>query len=167
MRLYPHEVIEYMIAGGMILFLLIIAAILYWGKKLKFGFYISTVVLIGVITFFIIRPFWIEHQINKKSIALEEYLQAQYPDTTWTISAINFRGNKTQNPYYLLVEFWMTLAISIIIMYIKMGRQSRWAEKVAGPFYLIKSIMNRMRMYPIHKVIAYKTHTSIFVDKSI
>ncbi|MFC0300803.1 hypothetical protein ACFFIS_08215 [Virgibacillus soli] len=105
MRLYPHEVIEYMIAGGMILFLLIIAAILYWGKKLKFGFYISTVVLIGVITFFIIRPFWIEHQINKKSIALEEYLQAQYPDTTWTISAINFRGNKTQNPYYLLVEF--------------------------------------------------------------
>src|SRR5690625_3666100 len=103
--LHPHEVIEYMIAAIIVCPFIIFAFFLYWKKRNKTGFYIATLVLIGVISFFIIRPFWIDSQIDKKSLVLEDYLQVKYPDAEWILSVQNFRKHKTVNPYYLLVYF--------------------------------------------------------------
>ena len=36
---------------------------------------------------------------------MENHLQATYPDVDWTITAQNYREDKTVNPYYLLVNF--------------------------------------------------------------
>lgn len=103
--LYPHEVIEYII-GAFIIFAFLVFAVFWYRKKgKKIGFYISVFVLISTICFFIFRPIWIEHQITKKSIIIESYLQEKYPDADWTITAQNFREDKTVNPYYLLVDF--------------------------------------------------------------
>lgn len=103
--LHPHEVIEYMIAGSIILIILTIAGIMYWKRKWKFGFYIAALSLIAIIFLFVIRPIWMDNQINKKIIVLEEYLQEQYADASWTIEPVDFRENKTINPYYLHVDF--------------------------------------------------------------
>ena len=105
MNLYPNEVIEIVIAGCIILIALAAAMILYWMKKWKSGFYIAAAILISIAAFFVIRPYWMDYQIDRKTIILEEYLQAAYPDADWTISAVDFREYKTINPYYLLVDF--------------------------------------------------------------
>lgn len=105
LSLYPHEVIEFLIAGSIILLLLVVSVILFLKSKRKLGFYITVLTTVCIVAFFIIRPHWIDYQIHKKTIVLEEYLHDKYPDTTWTIAAVNHRENKTFNPYYLLVDF--------------------------------------------------------------
>lgn len=103
--LYPHEVIEYMIGIIIVFVCLIFAIFMYRKNRQTFGFYITTIVLISTISFFIFHPIWIDKQINKKSLIVENHLQATYPDVDWTITAQNYREDKTVNPYYLLVNF--------------------------------------------------------------
>lgn len=68
--LYPHEVIEYMIAAFIVLSFITFAIFYYSKKRKKIGFYIVAIVLVTVIGFFMIRPFWIDYQIDKKTLVL-------------------------------------------------------------------------------------------------
>lgn len=103
--LYPHEALEYIIAAVIVCFFLVFAIFIYWKRGKKIGFFLTGFVLLATICFFIFRPVWIDQQIAKKSILVEDYLQANYPDAGWTITAQNYREDKTVNPYYLLVDF--------------------------------------------------------------
>lgn len=101
--LHPITIIEMMIAIGILMVFFIVA--LLTKKKRKLFLTITVFVLLAEVTFFIARPYWIDHQLSERKIELEEYLESKYPNENWEISTVNHRENLTSNPYYLKVVF--------------------------------------------------------------
>lgn len=101
--LHPITIIEMMLATGVLMLFLIVA--LLFKKKRKVLLTLTVYVLLAEVIFFIARPFWIDYQLTVRKIELEDYLESKYPNENWEISTIDFRENKTENPYYLKVIF--------------------------------------------------------------
>ncbi|WP_088104831.1 hypothetical protein [Halalkalibacter urbisdiaboli] len=85
--MHPTEVIEFMIVGIVIAVIIIISFILK-GNWRKFGLVFATVVLLAYSVFIIVRPYWIDAQIDKKVEMLEPYLEQQYPNDEWKITTV-------------------------------------------------------------------------------
>jgi hypothetical protein len=104
--LHPIELIELMIAGGILLVILFISFMLKgkW-RKILFGLAILYFLTVGVIYF--IRPYWIDIQIEKKVDYLQVYLEDRYPGETWEYWIVPHRedGYEHMNPYHIGVIF--------------------------------------------------------------
>ncbi|AZB42153.1 hypothetical protein CEF21_07530 [Bacillus sp. FJAT-42376] len=104
--MHPKELIEFIIVGAIIISIAFIANLLKdrWRKT---GWLLAFVVFSAYGIFFGARPFWIDAQIDHKMQLLRPYLEEQYPDKDWTISAVPHRksGYRHLNPYYIGVVF--------------------------------------------------------------
>lgn len=72
------------------------------GKAQKLGFILTGILVVGMLSFFVIRPYYIDHQVNLKTTQLNQYLTNKYPKETWTIQR---QVSNYQNPYHLKVVF--------------------------------------------------------------
>ncbi|WP_368505403.1 hypothetical protein AB3N04_07080 [Alkalihalophilus sp. As8PL] len=63
------------------------------------------VIFIFSITFFLARPHWIDWQIGKRTLLLDNYLENRYPSENWDIGAIDHRTYPQYHPYHLRVTF--------------------------------------------------------------
>lgn len=104
--MHPTEIIELMILGIVIVSIVIIAIFLK-GRWRKVGWLLTLVIFVAYCIFFVVRPFWIDAQIDKKVKLLRPYLEEHYPDEEWTISTVPHRidGFKHLNPYFIDVFF--------------------------------------------------------------
>jgi len=104
--MHPIEIIEFMIAGSIIGTIAIVSLFLK-GKLRKVGWVSAAGVLVASCIFFVVRPYWIDAQIEKKVGQVNIYLEQHYPDEEWEISTVPYRvdGYESQNPYYIMVVF--------------------------------------------------------------
>ncbi|WP_075618519.1 hypothetical protein [Paenisporosarcina indica] len=104
--MHPIEVIEFLIVGAIIGTLASISLFLK-GKWRKRGWLVTLVVFLAFCTLYVVRPYWIDGQIEKKVELLSTYLVQQYPGEEWTISTVPHRedGYESQSPYSIMVVF--------------------------------------------------------------
>ncbi|WP_147802848.1 hypothetical protein [Alkalicoccus halolimnae] len=104
--MHPTEVIEFIVVGGIVAVTIIISFILK-GKWRKLGWAIALALLLAYCVFFIVRPYWIDTQIETKVEMLEPHLEQQYPNEDWMITTVPHRedGYAHLNPYYIGVVF--------------------------------------------------------------
>jgi hypothetical protein len=104
--LHPKEVIEFMVAGG-ILLVILVAAFVMKGKRRKILQGLAIVYLISFSVFYVVRPFWIDLQIENKVGYLQTHLEQQYPNETWEFWSVPHRedGYESMNPYIIGVIF--------------------------------------------------------------
>lgn len=104
--MHPIELIELMIAGGILLVILSVSFILK-GKWRKIIWGLAVVYLISFSSFYMLRPYWIDLQIENKVGYLQMHLEKQYPEETWEFWTVPHRedGYESMNPYYISVIF--------------------------------------------------------------
>lgn len=104
--MHPIELIELMIAGGILLVVLSISFILK-GKWRKIIWGLAVVYLFSFSSFYMLRPYWIDLQIENKVGYLQMHLEEQYPEETWEFWTVPHRedGYESMNPYYISVIF--------------------------------------------------------------
>jgi hypothetical protein len=104
--LHPKEVIEFMIAGSVLLVILV-ASFVMKGKRRKILQGLAIVYLISFSIFYVVRPFWIDLQIEKKVGYLQTHLEQQYPKESWVFWTVPHRedGYESMNPYIISVIF--------------------------------------------------------------
>jgi hypothetical protein len=105
-NIHPTEIIEILIVGSLIASLLIISFFLR-DKWRKVGGLVAVIVLVAYCLFFVVRPCWIDAQVDHKVKLLKPYLKEHYPDEEWVISTVSHRENgyKHLNPYIISVVF--------------------------------------------------------------
>ncbi|MDF2556977.1 MAG: hypothetical protein K0R71_805 [Bacillales bacterium] len=103
---HPIEVIEFTIVGVVFVIILCISLLLK-GKRRKFGMVLALFTLVAYGILFMVRPFWIDSQIDKKIEFIKPYLEERYPNEKWTISTVDHRDpkNKHRSPYSIGVIF--------------------------------------------------------------
>jgi hypothetical protein len=70
----------------------------------KIGTRVVIVIILLEISFFALRPLWIDYRVEKTKVAVNQYLARKYPNESWTIE----RGDKDsphQKAYFLDVTF--------------------------------------------------------------
>jgi hypothetical protein len=104
--LHPEEVIELMIAGG-ILLVILVASFVTKGRWRKALHGLAVVFLISCSVFYVVRPFWIDLQIENKVGYVQTHLEKKYPNETWEFWTVPHRvdGYKSMNPYIIGVIF--------------------------------------------------------------
>lgn len=104
--MHPIQIIEFYMVGFLIVTFLIISLLLE-GKGRKVCLYLAFVIFVSYCIFYIVRPFWIDSQIEKKVELIKPYLEEQFPGEKWTISTVDHRNykNKQDNPYTINVTF--------------------------------------------------------------
>ncbi|MCK0469971.1 hypothetical protein [Halalkalibacter sp. APA_J-10(15)] len=104
--MHPTIWIEFIIVGLIIGIIIIVSRFLK-KKRLKMGLLLITIILCLYTLFFFARPYWIDSQVNKQIVFLENYLIEQHPQQKWTITTVPHReeGYKHLNPYYIRVTF--------------------------------------------------------------
>ncbi|EKN68842.1 hypothetical protein P9E76_14490 [Schinkia azotoformans] len=104
--MHPAEIIKLTFVGIMITTIVIIT-LFFKGKWRKIGWLLALVTLTVYCAFYVVRPFWIDTQIDKKVKLIELYLFQRYPDEKWVISTVPYReeGFNHMNPYYINVVF--------------------------------------------------------------
>jgi hypothetical protein len=104
--LHPKEVIELMIACGILLVILVTSFVMK-GKRRKILQGVAVVCLLSFSVFYVVRPFWIDLQIENKVGYLQTHLEQQYPNETWEFWTVPHRvdGYESMNPYIIGVIF--------------------------------------------------------------
>jgi hypothetical protein len=104
--MHAKEVVEFMIAGGIVLVILV-ASFVMKGKRRKFLQGLAVVYLIAFSVFYVVRPFWIDLQIEKKVGYLQTHLVQEYPNETWVFWTVPHPedGYESMNPYIIGVIF--------------------------------------------------------------
>ena len=104
--MHPTEMPGLYIVGALILVILLLSLRLEKKWK-KIGWSIAGILFFGYSIFLIVRPYWIDSQIEKKVELLEAYLIVHYPEEQWEIKTVPHRqkGYKHLNPYYIGVIF--------------------------------------------------------------
>jgi hypothetical protein len=104
--LHPKEVIELMIAGG-ILLVILVASFVIKGKWRKILQGVAVVYILSFSVFYVVRPFWIDLQIENKVGYLQTHLEQQYPNEIWEFWSVPHRedGYESMNPYIIGVIF--------------------------------------------------------------
>jgi hypothetical protein len=105
-RLNPKEVIELTIAGGLLLVILV-ASFVMKGKRRKILQRVAVVYLLSFSVFYVVRPIWIDLQIENKVGYIQTHLEQKYPNETWEFWTVPHRvdGYKSMNPYIIGVIF--------------------------------------------------------------
>lgn len=104
--MHPTEIMEYGLAT--ILFFVILLASLFIRKSRRKWIYIAAGLYVLLsIGFFIYRPTYIDSQIARKAVTLNQYLEQKYPDETWTFWTVPHREDSyvSRNPYIIEVTF--------------------------------------------------------------
>jgi hypothetical protein len=104
--MHPKEVIELMIAGGLLLVILV-ASFVMKGKRRKILQGVAVVYLLSFSVFYVVRPIWIDLQIENKVGYIQTHLEQKYPNETWEFWTVPHRveGYKSMNPYIIGVIF--------------------------------------------------------------
>lgn len=104
--MHPIELIELMITSGILLVILSVSFILK-GKWRKIIQGLAAVFLISFSIFYVVRPNWIDLQIENKVGYLQMHLEQQYPEETWVFWTVPHRedGYESMNPYTIGVTF--------------------------------------------------------------
>lgn len=71
-------------------------------KSRKLSFITASSITLIVLSFFVIRPYWIDYQVSNKTEQLDHFLEKRYPDQEWEIG---HQTGRQYNPYHLKVEF--------------------------------------------------------------
>ncbi|MCA1029646.1 hypothetical protein LCL95_01210 [Bacillus timonensis] len=99
--MHPITVIEILTAVAVVFVLGVIAFLL--GKRFrKVSMMVIGLVIVVELSFFAIRPFWIDYHVEIKKEQLNSYLDSKYPTEQWSISR---QEGRQYNPYTLEVEF--------------------------------------------------------------
>lgn len=99
--MHPSQVIELMMVAGIV----ITAFIIVWfipKRWRRVGLLIATCITLAILAFFFIRPLWYDHQAEKSTEKLSQYLMLKYPEEDWEIDRVQ---NHSYNPYQLNVTF--------------------------------------------------------------
>ncbi|WP_077212201.1 hypothetical protein [Bacillus dakarensis] len=104
--MHPTELIEWLLAGSVLMILLVIS-FFFRGKGGKAVRWAAVVYLLSYIIFYLVRPYWIDMQIEEKVGFLQMYLEQRYPGETWEIWTVPHRedGYESMNPYTIGVIF--------------------------------------------------------------
>lgn len=104
--MHPVELIELLIASGILLVMLSVSFILIgkWRRiiqGLAVGYFISFSI------FYVVRPYWIDLQIENKVGYLQIHLKQLYPEEKWEFWTVPHRedGYESMNPYTIGVTF--------------------------------------------------------------
>lgn len=68
----------------------------------KSGFMIASSITAAIILLLVVRPYWVDYKVSKKTEQLGQYLEAKYPNEQWDITR---QVGRQYNPYHLNVEF--------------------------------------------------------------
>ncbi len=99
--MHPITVIEMTTCAAFITIIFAIAFLL--PKKIrKRSLIAASSITVIVLSFFMIRPYWIDYQVSKKTEQLDHFLEKKYPDQEWEIG---HQTGRQYNPYHLKVEF--------------------------------------------------------------
>jgi hypothetical protein len=104
--LHPKELIEWLIAGGLLL-VIQVASFVMKGKWRRALHGLAVAYLISFSVFYVVRPFWIDLQIENKVGYIQTHLQQKYPNETWVFWTVPHRedGYESMNPYIIGVIF--------------------------------------------------------------
>ncbi|MCR8848399.1 hypothetical protein NQ095_08300 [Rossellomorea sp. SC111] len=99
--MHPITLIEITMCAAFIMILFAIA-FLFPKKSRKLSLITASSITVIVLSFFVIRPYWIDYQVSKKTAQLDHFLEKKYPDQEWEIG---HQTGRQYNPYHLKVEF--------------------------------------------------------------
>ncbi|MGG4166440.1 hypothetical protein ABEW00_03030 [Rossellomorea vietnamensis] len=99
--MHPITLIEITMCAAFIM-ILFVTAYLLPKKSRKWSFIIASSITLIVLSFFVIRPFWIDYQVTNKTEQLNLFLEKKYPNQEWEIG---HQTGRQYNPYHLKVEF--------------------------------------------------------------
>ncbi|WP_406686551.1 hypothetical protein [Rossellomorea vietnamensis] len=99
--MHPITLLEITMCAVFILILFAITFLLP-KKSRKWSFIIASSITLIVLSFFVIRPFWIDYQVSHKTEQLDHFLEKKYPNQEWEIV---HQTGRQYNPYHLEVEF--------------------------------------------------------------
>ncbi len=85
-----------------LIIIIFVAALLVPKKSRNLSLIIASSITVILLSFFAIRPYWIDDQVSNKAEQLEDYLEGKYPNQEWEISR---QTGRQYNPYHLNVEF--------------------------------------------------------------
>lgn len=99
--MYPQTVLE-IIGSTIFVVMLYATALLLPQKNRKLSLLMASSITVFVLAFFVIRPYWVDYQVSKKTEQLNHYLEDKYPNQRWQFSRDIGRN---YNPYHVNVEF--------------------------------------------------------------
>jgi hypothetical protein len=104
--LHPEELIELMITCGIFLIILFISFVKK-GNWRKIFQVLAVIYLLSFSVFYVVRPYWIDLQIENKVGYLQMHLVQQYPKETWGFWTVPHleNGYESMNPYIIGVIF--------------------------------------------------------------
>lgn len=101
MFVHPITLLEISMCAACIMILFAITFLLP-KKSRKLSFITASSITLIVLSFFVIRPYWIDYQVSNKTEQLDHFLEKRYPDQEWEIG---HQTGRQYNPYHLKVEF--------------------------------------------------------------
>ncbi|WP_175987245.1 hypothetical protein [Bacillus sp. Marseille-Q1617] len=99
--MHPITGIEILLSAALI-FILFVTAFLLLEKIRRVSIIAASSTTVLLLSFFALRPYWIDYQVSRKTEQLNHYLEGKYPGQEWEISRQNGRQ---YNPYHLNVQF--------------------------------------------------------------
>ncbi|WP_100407861.1 hypothetical protein [Bacillus solitudinis] len=99
--MHPITVIEITVSIAFAIVIFIIPFLLP-SKVRKLSLIIASSLIVLLLLFYTIRPFWIEYHVSKKTEQLNRFLEGEYPHQEWQIKR---RVGRQYNPYHLEVTF--------------------------------------------------------------
>lgn len=104
--MHPLEIFEWMTAVA-VLIVLVVISLLLRGKWRHMLQVLIVLYVIGYGVFYLIRPNFVNQQIEQDVVELEAHLELRYPDEAVTIQSIPYGtdGFESMNPYTLFVTF--------------------------------------------------------------
>ncbi|WP_445002305.1 hypothetical protein [Exiguobacterium alkaliphilum] len=104
--MHPNELIDHLLAVLVVSFFAVLA-IRFRGRSRLLLVSMAWISVVAYVTFYVARPVLIADRVKEDVVTLEAYLEATYPQETFTIKTIPFRteGYESTNPYTLYVTF--------------------------------------------------------------
>ncbi|PFA69218.1 hypothetical protein CN378_04920 [Bacillus sp. AFS015802] len=99
--MHPITVVEMTTCAAFIMIIFAVAFLLP-EKIRKLCLIFASSLTVIVLSFFVIRPYFIDYQVSKKTEQLNHILEKRYPNQEWEIGHLTGRQ---YNPYHLNVEF--------------------------------------------------------------
>lgn len=91
MFVHPITLIEITMCAACIIILFAITFLLP-EKSRKLSFITASSITVIVLSFFVIRPYWIDYQVSNKTQQLDQYLEKKYPNQSGKL-VIKLGGN--------------------------------------------------------------------------
>lgn len=99
--MHPITLIE-VIASVVFVIIIFVVAVLLPDKARKASLITAATLTVLLMLLWVVRPYWLDYQVSKKTEQLDQYLQTKYPGDVWKISS---QEGRQYNPYHLEVRF--------------------------------------------------------------